>query len=391
MTITGIIAEFNPLHNGHRYLIDTAKQKSDGVVCVLSGDFVERGEPAFFDKKVRANAALLSGADLVIEFPALWSMSGAEKFAYSAVKLLFDTTVVNNLAFGINCENIKNLEDIADYLLSDEYNQDIKKELALSPTFAAARENAINKKFSFTNNLLKDGNNILGVEYIKAAKKLNYNVSFSPVKRNGAMHDSKNAINNFASSTYLRDVITKGGLKEAEEFIPKNLLDLYKTSPTANIKNISDGIIFKLRQLNESDFLNLPDIREGLENRLKKCISTASTIDELFNLMQTKRYTNAAIRRLVLSAALEIKQSDIAKDIPYIRVLGFNNKGQEIIKEIAKNSKLPLIINSKQILELSGFAKETFNKQSKINDIYQLCFDAPAKSGNELVYMPVKI
>ncbi len=389
MTITGIVAEFNPFHNGHKFLIDTAKENSDGVVCVLSGDFVQRGEPAFFDKKVRANAALSNGADLVIEIPPMWSMSGAEKFAYSAVKLLYDTNTVTRLAFGVNCENKEILEDIADYILSKDYSDDIKKELKNAPSYAAARENIINNKFSFESSFLKDGNNILAIEYIKAVKKLNYNVSLCTVKRNGALHDSENTINNFASSTYLRNIIKSNNLSEAKKFIPDNLFELYKNSSFTDIKNISDGIIFKLRQ--KDSFKDLPDLREGLENRLKKCVATASNVEELLSLMQTKRYTNAAIRRLVLSAALEISNDDAKNDIPYIRVLGFNKKGEEIIKEIAKKSKLPLIINTKQIALLNGFAKETFNKQSKINDIYQLCQNVPTESGKELTFKPIKL
>ena len=388
MTVTGIVAEFNPFHNGHKYLIDTAKKNSDGVVCVLSGDFVQRGEPAFFDKKVRTNAALLNGADLVIELPSMWAMSGAEKFAYSAVKLLYDTNTVNRLAFGINCENEEILKNIAGFILSDGFNEKIKEELKTAPNYAAARENVINKEFSLKNGLLKDGNNILGIEYIKAIKKLNFPAALCTVKRNGALHDSKSTVNNFASSTYIRNAIRSNDIDSIKEFIPSNILDLYKNSVVSDINNISDGIIFKLRQ--KDNFNDLPDLREGLENRLKKQISTAKSVEELFISLQTKRYTNAAIRRLVINAALDITANDTQKDVPYIRVLGFNKKGEEIIKKIAKNSSLPLIINSKQIASLSGFAKETFLKQSKINDIYQLCQNNPTESGKELTYQPIK-
>ncbi len=389
MTVTGIVAEFNPFHNGHKYLIDTAKENSDGIVCVLSGDFVQRGEPAFFDKKVRTNAALLNGADLVIELPSMWAMSGAEKFAYSAVKLFFDTNTVNRLAFGINCENAKILTNIADFILSDNFSQKIKEELKNASSYAAARENIINKEFSIENGLLKDGNNILGIEYIKAIKRLNSPFSLCTVERNGALHDSKSTINNFASSTYIRNEISLGNFDSIKDFVPNNVFKLYKNSKISDIKNISDGIIFKLRQ--KDNFNNLPDLREGLENRLKKQVSTAKNVEELFNSLQTKRYTNAAIRRLVINAALDITANDTEKDVPYIRVLGFNKKGEEIIKKIAKNSALPIIINSKQIASISGFAKETFEKQSKINDIYQLCQNSPEESGKELVYQPVKL
>ncbi len=389
MTVTGIVAEFNPFHNGHKFLIDTAKKNSDGVVCVLSGDFVERGEPAFFDKKVRTNAALLNGADLVIELPTMWAMSGAEKFAYSAVKLFYDTNTVNQLAFGINCENSKILEDIAEFILSDKYSGKIKEELKTAPSFAAARENVISNEFSLDNDLLKDGNNILGIEYIKAIKKLNFPVSLLTVMRSGALHDSKNPIKSFASSTFIRNAIRSNDFETAKKFIPENVLDLYKKVNISDINNISDGIIFNLRQKNS--FENLPDLREGLENRLKKQIGTVSSVEELFNALQTKRYTNAAIRRLVINAALDITTDDTKEDVPYIRVLGFNKTGEEIIKSIAKNSNLPLIINSKQITSLSGFAKQTFLKQAKINDIYQLCLNNPTESGKELTYQPIKI
>lgn len=391
MSVTGIIAEFNPLHNGHKYLIETAKEKGDKVVVVLSSDFVQRGDCAIYNKSTRTKAALICGADLVIELPTVWSMSGAEKFALGSVFLLKSTNIVNSLTFGVQDDNLSLINDIAYYLNSVEFKEEIKNRLNTNKTFATIREEIIKSKFNISEDMLKDGNNILAIEYIRACLNLGFNPTINTVKRIGTSHDSSLTTETFAGATYIREQIRQNSLEDVEKFIPAELFELYHNSDISDFSRLHNAILFKLRSMNEEYFKELPDLSEGIENRFYKAVQSAKSFDELLEILKTKRYTLSRIRRLVLNAALGIFESDSPALPPYIRVLGFNNNGEELVKEISKHSTLPIIINSKQAQSLNGVAENVFKKQSEITDLYNLAFKSPNPCGSDYSYNTVKI
>lgn len=391
MSVTGIIAEFNPLHNGHEYLIKQAKKSGDSVVCVLSSDFVQRGDTAIFPKEIRTRCALMCGVDLVIELPTLWSMSGAEKFALGAVSLLKETTVVDRLAFGAQNDDISTLNSISNFLNGDKYKSLIKNNLSDNKGFAQIREDIISKELKIDSSLLKDGNNNLAIEYIRACKNLNFNPNFFAIKRRATPHDSHFEKDGFSSASYIREYLLNGDFDSVSNLIPKKLLDIYKNSPISNISHIHNALLFKLRSLNEDTFKLLPDISEGLENRIYKAIRNASSFKELLETLKTKRYPLSRLRRLALYAALEINNQIYPNLPPYIRILGFNKSGEPLVKLISKSSNLPVIVNSKQSSKLSGEAKVVFESQCKFTDLYNLSLSEPIKCGSDIAYKTIKL
>ena len=391
MSVTGIIAEFNPLHNGHKYLINTAKQNGSHVIVVLSSDFVQRGDCAVYSKEIRTKSALMCGADLVIELPTIWSMAGAEKFALGGISLLKSTNVVDSITFGSQNENFAIFYDIASFLNSDEYTTEIKQRLSENKTFATIREDILKEKFNIKNNLLKDGNNILAIEYIRACLNLEFNAKINFVKRIGTTHDSADTVDNFSSASYIREHLKTNKFSNISKYIPSELLSLYLNSDMADLSRIHSAILFKLRSMMEEDFKTLPDISEGIENRFYKAVKTAENFEELLQNLKTKRYTLSRIRRLVLNAALGISANNSPALPPYIRVLGFNNNGEKLVKEISKSSFIPVVVNSKQALNLHGEAEFVFKQQSKITDLYNLTLYSPLPCGFDYSFKTVKL
>ncbi len=389
MSICGIIAEFNPLHNGHKLLLDAAKHSNDGIICAMSGNFTERGDVAVFRKSIRTKAALLSGADLVIELPTPWSMSGAENFALGGVSLLKNCGV-DNIIFGSECGDINSLKKTAEILDSAEFKTLLQKYLSDGITFAAAREKAVKEVFPIGGEILSSPNNTLGVEYIKAGNILGYKGNYNTLQRVGAQHDSTFLINNFCSASYLRDLILRCE-KLPENCLTNDLNKLYKNCDSADIKRLYPAFLYKLRQSDEAFLSKLPEISEGIENRLFKAIQSQNDFESILEAAKTKRYTMARIRRLVLNCCLNIDNRYLKSEPPYLRVLGFNKKGEELLRSISKQTNLPLILRSSDIKKCNQTGKDLFELEAKIGNIYELAFASPLPCGEEYRYSPVKL
>ena len=379
MFLSGIIAEFNPLHTGHQLLIDTAKK--DGVVaCVISSNFVQRGDVAIAEKRIRTEMALNAGADLVLEMPTAYSCSTAQNFAFAGVSIL-DAIGCDSLLFGSESGNICDLEKASEILNTPEFSEKLKQNLEGGVTFAAAREKAA-KECGLKTDILNKPNNNLAVEYINAIKSINSKMQYKTVSRKGAAHDSKD-IEAFVSASLLREKLISGDYDFCEKYISAENLKLLKSENIADIKNIENMLLGILRTKSIDELKKLPDISEGVENKLFSAIKTATTLDELYSLIKVKRYTHARIRRLVISAALGLDDSFFIKTPPYIRVLGFNKKGEEILKQIRKKSKIPLILRAKEIEGLSDNAKKLFELEITATDLYMLSLNKPRECGFE--------
>ncbi len=383
MANIGIITEFNPFHTGHKYLIDSLKGKNDTVVCVMSGNFVQRGDVAILPKSERVRAALQNGADLIIELPLPFSLSSAERFAEGSVSILKELNVIDTIAFGSEEGKTEPLTEIAEIIKSDEFLMTIRESLQNGETFAKNRTDILAQYNEEYSEILKKANNILGVEYIAAAKSLKFNPEFKTIKRIGAEHDSMtNSV--VVSAAHIRNCLLSG--RDVNGYLPYKYSDNY-----ADISNLEKAILANLRANNSPvRYAALPDVSEGLENRIYEAVKISSSLSELYENIKTKRYTLSRIRRIILSAFLNITSDYSENSTPYIRVLGFNKSGEALLKKITKQTKLPVICSSKDISKLEGNAKKVFDLEVTASDIWNLALQNPQNCGNEYSYKIVK-
>ena len=379
MSAVGIIAEFNPLHTGHKRLIDYAKTLGDTIACVISGNFVQRGDVAIISKQQRAKFALLCGVDIVAELPVLWSMSTAQNFALGGVWQLYNLGC-QKIVFGSECGDIDALINAADVLNSDGFFEKVSEKAKSGVTFAVARENAAQEMgVDFT--LLRGANNNLGIEYILAAKKLNLPIEFHTIKRLGAGHNSNEIDDGFVSSSFIREELLKSNIGYTERFMPREIRGIINPEHIADIKRLENAILCSLRTKSANDLKNLPDISEGLENKIYFSARVATSLDELYNMIKTKRYTMARIRRLVLSAFLALDNRFFMTTPPYVRVLGFNSNGLEHLK--TPQGIIPVITRALQIKNLDDDAIKVFETECRATDIYNLALGVPLECGGE--------
>lgn len=379
--INGIICEFNPFHNGHGYILRKIKEENDGyVVCVMSGNFVQRGECSIIEKRERTQIALKNGADLVLELPLPFAISSAETFARGGVEILNALGSVDNLYFGSECGNVKLLDKIAKYLSSEKFSNSLKNEMSKGVTFASGRENCVAKDLGESYaELISQSNNILGIEYIKALNFTESTIKPMTITRHMVGHD-KGYNENFASASEIRRRIYSN--EEYLDFIPSVL----ENKNFANIKNMERSILYKLRNMSLYELKKLPDISEGLENKIFKSALSATSLDELYDLIKTKRYTHARIRRIVLAALLSVEEhhSDV---VPYIRILGANGRGMEIIGN--KSNLLPIIGNYGDAKKFG--VEELFELEAKADDIYALMTDKILPGGSYYTNKIIKL
>lgn len=360
MKICAVVAEFNPFHNGHAYLLE--KIRSSGyshIVVVMSGNYVQRGEAAIFPKDARAKAALQMGANLVIELPTVKVLATAEKYAFSALSVIKKFgNQINALAFGTETENFENLVEIKEILGTELFKKEVKLQLEKGLSFAVCRENAvrnISKKPCIANEI-KNPNNILAVEYLKAMDKLGMSLDCLPVKR-------MEVPGKYFSASKLRERIIQENL-DFKNYIPEKLN--FNINLKASYFEMGGEIICKLRSLEKSDFARLPDVSEGLENRIRSAVKKACSFPELLEFAKTKRYAMARIKRIILCAFLGIDSNMASAEIPYVRVLGSDKKGFEILKNVDS----PVVTRYSDVLKLGSDAQNFFELENKFTNIY---------------------
>ena len=358
MNITGIITEYNPFHNGHKFHLEESKKqtKSDGTICIMSGNFVQRGGPAIIDKWKRTELALNNGVDLIIELPTFYAVSSAEFFAKGAVSILNSLNIVNNLFFGSEIGDAKALSEIAKVLVSeDERFQNILKEnLSLGLTFAKAREKSLIEYLNSSeiNNIIPSSNNILGIEYIKAILKLNSSINPVALKREGSNYNDKSLSQTFSSATSIREVLKNtSNIEDLKNIIPLESYEVFSKLQEQDYRFTFEEEMFKYIkykiQTNCVNFNNLYEVTEGLDNKIIKEISSSNSLHEFILKIKSKRYTYSKISRILTHIYLGLDNDDF-KDIAnennlYVRVLGFNKTGREILSLIKANSSIPLI------------------------------------------------
>lgn len=330
MKTTGIICEYNPLHLGHKKQLDLvrAADPTGGIVCLMSGNFVQRGMPAVFDKMLRAKAAVQSGADLVLELPVTASLSSAEGFAAKGVSIL--SKFCSHLCFGAETADEKTLTELATALLSPHFPAALREELDKGFSFPKARQNAL-ENMGYDGAVLSSPNNILAVEYCKAILAQNNKLIPMPILRRGSYHDTAPDQEN-PSATAIRNLIEES--KDWRNFVPDAAF-----FENANIHALQYGeqaILYRLRTMSDAEFEALPFGSEGLWRKLMHAARQETTLQQIIDATKSKRYTRTRLDRMVMCAFLGITEQILSSPAPYVRVLAFNDKGREILKEARK-------------------------------------------------------
>ena len=398
--ILGIVSEYNPFHLGHLYHLKESKRiiKPDYTVAIMSGNFVERGDTAIIDKWSRAEMALKNGVDLVIELPLIYSISSAENFAMGAIKILNSLNMDTTVSFGSESGNIAVLNEIAKVLVQEppEYLSILNHELSLGISFPKAREHALLmylndiRKYA---NILSESNNILGIEYLKAIQKQKARLSAVTITRKGSKYNSTDLEDFYPSATAIRQGISNG--ENLEKCMPKASYKILqdkisKDEFVLGITTFEQAILYKLRTMSIQEIAALPDVSEGLENKIKKASDSCNTLIDLTNMIKSKRYTMTRINRILLYVLLNITKKDIEdsyKVLPYIRVLGVNQKGKELLSKISKaNKKLSIVTSPKKFLDTNKnkTLKNMLEKDMFASNIYTLGYKKNPKANLDL-------
>lgn len=379
----GIITEYNPFHNGHMHQIELVKSKFPGypVICVMSGNFVQRGEPAIWNKFVRAKAALLCGADMIIELPLPFATASAEYFAYYGVSLLNALGFVEYLCFGSEEGNSEKLEKAAQILVLEPYNfkAELKARLLLGNSYPTARHMALEHLLPELSGVLNKPNNILGIEYIKAIMRLGSNIKPFTIKREGEGYHSIDYTKELSSAKAIREALRAG--KRNLSGIPEKLKPLYDEHINAgdfhDFDRLSPILQYIVKTGPPEKLAGILDIDEGLHNRIIDILGTNRLISESLNALKSKRYTYTRLSRGLLHILLDITKEDFNKFYEsgphYVRVLGFRKEWESLFSCINTYSGLPIITNLKNYqASLTLMGKELLEKEIASTDIYNL-------------------
>ena len=373
MKTAGIITEYNPLHYGHLALIQAVRQQFGGdtaVICAMSGDFVQRGDFALVRRHARAEAAVRSGADLVLELPLLWAVSSAEGFAQGGVEVLTATGLLDVLAFGSECGDTAALARAAGALEDAAFQTALKAELTKGDSFAAARQRAVAALLSPSDAaLLSDPNNTLGIEYCRALLRVGAAPALFTIPRTGAAHDAtpENAGGYSASA-----------IRHLSRMVPA-MRTVYEAEETAGRAPVfaaacERAILARLRSMTPAEFDALDTGHEGVGQRLYNASRNAATLDAVLDNAKTKRYAYARLRRMVLWAYLGLTPAKLPASVPYLRILAANETGRALLGRMRKPARLPVITKPAAIRSLSPDAHRLFETESRAADLYALAY-----------------
>ena len=379
MKTVGIICEYNPLHLGHKKQMDEIRRifgRDTAIVCLMSGNFVQRGTPAILDKSIRAKAAVCCGADLVLELPTEYTLSSAEGFAAGGVKILGD--FCDYLCFGAETADPELLLATTKALLSDEFPPLLKAQLETGKSFPAARQAALSQ-MGLDANLLETPNNILAVEYCKAILAQGSAMKPLPIHRGGSYHDELPEAENPSATSIRKLMRTTGDFKS---FVPEHAQGLFTDAPLHTLESGERAILGKLRAMTDAQFEALPYGSEGLWRKFMHACREQTTLEDIIAATKSKRYTRSRIDRMIMCAFLGLTEADLAAPVPYVRVLALNDRGRGVLKKARETGTY---LNA-------GEASQTpyGEKERIIGDLYGLFSistpDAPGAESARRVY-----
>ena len=354
MNIVGIIAEFNPLHNGHKYLIEKARKitNADYVIVIMSGSFTQQGNVAMFSKFDRAKTAILNGTDMVIELPTIYATSSAENFAYGAIKILDSLKCITHIVFGSECGNIDVLENIANKIVMNQELLSSSHKKHTGDTHAKVEATVLKEILSDEEyDAYLKPNNILGIEYIKAIKKLNSKIIPLTINRIHSLHNVLTPVNNFCSSTYIRENFkNKNNIKN---FVPYATYNLFNTYRPVENNCIWEILKYKILSCTIDELKNIYSVNEGLENRIKKYIISCNSLDEFLDKLKCKKYLYSRLKRTMIHILLEINKDlyNEINNLSYARVLKVKNESKELLSILSKSDNIILTKVTKDILD----------------------------------------
>ena len=391
--VLGIVAEYNPFHNGHAFHLQESKKRTgaNAVVCVVSGNFVQRGNTSLIDKWTKAEMALRGGADLVLELPVVYAVASAERFAYGAMRLLENLKIVDTVSFGIETDEISTLNNIANILYKEpkDFSTILNHELSKGLSFPKARENAVMiylndiKRYA---NVLNGSNNILAIEYLKALKTLKSPMNVIGVKRQKVFYNQEQVVDEFASATAIRKLLIRGQTDEIRKVMPKAsyhlLMDEAKKGKIVpDLRTLENAILYNLRKMDVKEIAELADVSEGLEYAIKEGANSSNNLQDFINIVKSKRYTQTRLQRILIYSLLGItkkKVQTLTKVEPYARVLGFTPIGRQMLSDMYNaNSRLNVITSVKRFEEenRNKTLQEMLNLDKMATDIYTLGYD----------------
>ena len=399
MNLLGLIVEYNPFHNGHKYHLEKSKEITNAThtVAIMSGSFLQRGEPALFDKYTRAEMAVKNGVDLVIELPTLYACQSAEIFSHGAVATLNSLNCVNSLCFGSEEGNIDILQTISEILVKEpsDFKTTLKNFLDEGIVFPVARSKAL-YEYIKNNHLLElsedelqqvlnSSNNILGIEYIKSLIKLNSSIKPYTITRIASKYNSTDIESNICSAPAIRNSLKDNtDLKLIENVVPLHTFNEINHKINTNFNPVFDYMFYDLLSstiIRDVDNLTKYfEVNEGIENKIYSNVFTSKNLEELINSTKSKRYTMTKIKRTLNNILLGINRDDVIKvkdldRVPYIRILAFNNKGREIIKKIKTSSDIEIITKFSKISHVDDPIFDTLIKYDlKSSNMYNLIY-----------------
>lgn len=401
MPTAGIITEYDPLHAGHLYQISRVREllgADTAVVCAMSGNFVQRGEFAVVRKHVRAEAAVRSGADLVLELPLPWAVSSAEGFGLGGVETLTRTGVVTHLAFGSECGDAAALMRAAQALDDPAFPGLLREELTAGDSFAAARQRAVERTAGAeTAELLASPNNILGVEYCKALARLHAGITPLAILRKGPAHNGGTE-GDLASASAIRALLAQGDRDSALALMAPAMRTGYLAEEAAGrapvrMETCQRAVLAKLRSMDTPAFQALDGGNEGLGNRFSAAVREAATLPELLDAVKTRRYAYARVRRMALWAYLGLSPEAVPREVPYLRVLAANETGRALLGKMRKCASAPVLTKPADVRRLSREAQALFALEARATDLYTLAYPnlSAARGGAEWRGNPVMV
>lgn len=378
MKISGIICEYNPLHNGHLYHLQQVRRAgADGIVAVMSGNFVQRGDAAILDKFTRARLAIEGGADLVIELPVPYALAPAENFAMGGVAILTALGNVQEISFGSESGDIRLISQAARAcrVCKSDYADVMEDFLRSGYSYPEVLSQMVRQLYGEeTAAVLRHPNNTLAIAYLNAIEELHSHLTPITIRRHGAGHNAtQQAADGSASATYIRQFFSEGG--DCRHMMPafswQALKEARNMGHIASMQYLERLILYKLRTTDPDELQDIAEIGQGLEFRLYKAKRSAS-LEELLGAIRTRRYPMARLRRILLHILLDIRMKDIQTYPPYGRILAFNDMGREILRDSKSKRLLPFSHSLAELAQTSKEAGRCAALESQSTDIYQL-------------------
>lgn len=378
-----MIIEYNPMHCGHLHLLEQTRARlgaDTAAVGVMSGNFVQRGDFAVLRGRARAEAAVRSGVDLVLELPLPWAVSSAERFADGGVQALAATGVVTHLAFGSECGDAGALAEVAACLDSEPYHAGVRRFLGEGMSFAACRQAVVRGILGPERAaLLETPNNNLGVEYCKALLRHAPEIRPLTVLRQGDAHDAEVWAGGNPSATAIRKLLRSGEREQALALMAPAMRAVYESEEAAGrapvfLETCERAVLARLRSMTEADFAALDGGREGLCNRLYGASRTAASVAEVLEAAKTKRYAYARLRRMVLWAYLGLAPGNFPEKVPYLRVLAANETGRRLLARMRGTASVPVLTKPNHVRRMDKAAQELFALEARAADLYALAY-----------------